>query len=154
MKKYFISIIFICAPFIIFAMFGIYWAGNRWMHAWAVGHSLENATLVIAACVFVLLCSIGLLLSRNWARLTYIGMMALGVGLSVACIISPFIAFSFDQGHELTVPMYFLVLFFLIPIIFGIMVAAFFSWAFVKLQSEEIKQRFTEKISTLNNTAH
>ena len=117
------------------------------------GFMFENIrlffALFLAVCVLTLVSSIGLLKRKNWARLVFIGMMALGVLGNLAGAVVPFFMFSSFPSIPETAPGDFAENFgLMMKIMTGFMVmiaivfAALFGWIMKRLLSDDIKQEF------------
>ena len=105
--------------------------------------------LFFAVCVLTLVSSIGLLKRKNWARLIFIGIMALGVLWNLAGAVIPFFMFSsfppipesapgdFRDSFELMtkIMMGFMV-------VLAVVFAALFGWIVKRLLSDDIRREF------------
>lgn len=105
------------------------------------------AFLVMSAGTLV--AAIGLLMRRNWARLAFIGIMALGVVWNLAGIAMPFVMTSlipeipahaqsgFDDNFKLM--MNIMIGF---SVVVGLLFAALFAWVIKRLVADNIKREF------------
>jgi len=114
---------------------------------------LENFQLVFASflviCVTTLVSAIGLLMRKNWARLLFIAILALGILWNAAGVVLPYFIFSsMPPMADNTPPDFaanFDLMWKLITVITTIVALAFaglFGWLIRKLVSAEIRREF------------
>jgi hypothetical protein len=103
----------------------------------------------LAVCVLTLVSAIGLLKRKEWARLTFVGLMLLGVIWNVLGVFLPYFMFSSFPPVPTTAPPEFQDEFErMAKIIIGfttvmaIVFAVLFGWVAKRLMSAEIKQEF------------
>jgi len=111
---------------------------------------LENFRLLIATflllCVATLVSAIGLLSRKNWARLTFMGIMGLGIAWNLAGVAIPFLVFpplpddtpgEFLQEFELVMKVMMAV-----SVVMALALSALFGWIIRKLVSQGIRREF------------
>jgi len=103
----------------------------------------------LALCVVTLVSAIGLLKRKNWARLAFIGVMALGVLWNLAGMVLPFFIFSSMPPVADDTPPEFRASFDLMmnimtafTVVIGLAFAGLFAWIIKKLVSDEIRHEF------------
>ncbi len=114
----------------------------------------SNMQLIVFAVflilVMTLIASIGLLKRKNWARLTFIVFLSLGILWSLGAIVLQAVFFSTmpemprgpraeDFDTMLTVMRWFM-------FIFGVGIAALFGWIIKRLTSESVKREFNAAV--------
>jgi MFS family permease len=103
----------------------------------------------LAVSAATLISAIGLLRRKNWARLLFIGIMALGILWNVGGMVMPYFVFSSMPPMPDHVPSDFrdgFDIFFKVMMVFtvliGIAFACLFGWIIKRLMSHEIKREF------------
>ena len=120
-----------------------------------VGVMLEHLRLIFAVffvlCLVTLVASIGLLKRKNWARVAFIWLMAIGALSNLAGAIVPFFMFSSVPAIPPDAPSEFREGFQLMAGIMtgfvavtGIVFFALFAWVAKRLASNEIKREFLD----------
>lgn len=113
----------------------------------------ENFRLILVAFLFVsvatLISAIGLLMRKNWARLVFIGIMALGVlgnlvGLAMPFMMSSLMPEMADHPHSDFQDSFELMWNIMIgfSVVIGLVFAGLFAWVIKRLMAEDIKREF------------
>ena len=107
---------------------------------------------MLVVCVLTLIASIGLLQRRNWARLTFIGLLALGIAYMIGTLflqrsmMSSFTTFPQDstfQGSQADFSAMLRTMQ-IFMIVFSLGIAAVFGWIIVRLRSPRIRAEFEQ----------
>lgn len=117
--------------------------------ALAVANLPLVAVAYLAVNVFTLVCSIGLLRRRNWARLCFVGLMVLaivsqlgGLGMQLAVVSSLRNEIAMASGDGLDVG-FFIFAIMAVSAVFAIAFAVLFGWIAMRLLSPRIAAEFT-----------
>jgi hypothetical protein len=105
--------------------------------AFAIRHLRQLIEAFLLLWLIALVASIGLLKRRNWARLVFIGLMALGIIWNLA---SPILQLIVLRGMRSTMQIFSVI--FALNVIYALAFCLLFGWIIVRLMSAKVRSEF------------
>ncbi|HEU4665741.1 MAG TPA: hypothetical protein VFS55_17060 [Dokdonella sp.] len=132
-------------------------AGTPPFAAFVFGHLHLFLLAMLLVTALTLASAIGLLLRRNWARLTFVGLMALGMIWSIASVVLQWFMLApmreqFGASHRAPDMSAFVVAISALSAAFAIGFACFYGWIAKRLLSREIAMEFAGAVSARAET--